>query len=300
MRVLVIIFGGIDFKFLSKFRISALKQNEFGPVHVNGLWGNRDVATQITSQLITGLTWKDTGIRGRRRYTNPRIEALEKSFFRGLPFEGKWRPLREGFYQCFSGLRFEKRNYLKEDLKCKSLFDKARNSKAIYVPSYNPEPAWALRRNILDPRKFPEFGEAGALDLLEKNFSWRRKKLLQELNNREYQLLMCQFQYIDSLQHLYIAYCEYPQMEEIQKGYARIDAFAKEILQQAEQYDLVLFLSDNGAAGHPSEHLGQTHHNRPFYSLNIPMGLKEPNMRDLHDCILEWITQRPHSGMVAK
>jgi len=299
VRVLVVLFGGVDYKFLNQFPVSALKQKEFGPVKVDCLWKNRDVATQITSQLITGLTWKETGVRGRRKYTNPRVEVLEKGFFQRLPFEHRWRPLREGLYQCLPGFRFEKRNYVKADLKCKTLFEKIENSKAVYVPSYNPEPDWALRRNILDPRKFPEFGEEGALDLLEKNFSWRRKKFLQELK-KEYQLLMCQFQYIDSLQHLYIAYCEHPKMEEIRKGYARIDAFAEEIIRRAKHYDLIFFLSDNGAAAHPSERLGRTHHNRPFYSLNIPMGLKEPNMRDFHDYILEWVTQPPHPGKVLK
>jgi len=299
MKVLVIEFGGADYEYIKKYNCKNLMQTEFGKIEVDELWNNRDVSTQITSQLITGVTWRESGVKGRRHYTNPRVEWLEKNFFRRhgrhMPFEGRTRHLREGIYKTIPGFYFHKRNYVKEDLKCKTLFDKIPNSRAIYVPSYNPEPSWALMRNILDPRQYPEFGEEGALDLLEKNFYWRKKKLMEELP-KDYQFLMCQFQIIDSLQHLYIAYQDKPKWDKIEEGYHRIDDFAKSIVDRASHYDIILFLSENGAARPPHDKSVFTHYNRPFYSINRKMNLKKTNMRDFHNHILEWIQKEPHSA----
>lgn len=285
MKVLVVIFGGADYKYIKRFNCKNLMQKEFGKAKVDNLWHNRDVATQITSQLITGETWRKSGITGRKKYTNSRIEYLEKKIFRDIPFESLTRDIREGIYNSIKGLKFKKRNYLKKDLRCKTLFEKIPNSKAIYVPSYNPEPSWALRRNILNPRNYPDLGIEGALDLLEKNFYWRKKKFMNALK-KEYQLLMVQFQFIDSLQHLYMVYTKEKKWDKIKKGYVFIDNFSKKIKKNANNYDLILFISDNGSAARRYKF---THYQRPFYSLNKKKNLSKTNMRDFYKYILNWI-----------
>lgn len=296
MRILVIIFGGADYKFIEEFNCTNLMQKEFGKVTVDNLWKNRDVATQITSQLISGKSWEKSGIKGRKKYTNPIVEKLEKQIFKKykIPFQRKTGHLREGFYNTFSTLSFKKRNYLKEDFKCNTLFEMVHNSKAVYVPSYNPEPSWALRRNILDPRAYPEFGIRGALDLLEKNFFWRKKRFFESLK-KNYQLLITQFQFIDSLQHLYLVYTKKPQMEKIKEGYYRIEDLVKEIKNNALNYDMILFISDNGAA---HEKGGSTHYNRPFYSINHKKSLVKTNIRDFYYHIINWIKSQPNKGKV--
>ncbi|MFC1560801.1 hypothetical protein ACFL3W_02560, partial [Pseudomonadota bacterium] len=156
------------------------------------------------------------------------------------------------------------------------------------VPAYNPEPTFALDRNILDPRIYPDLGEEGALDLREKHFFWRRKKFMDELEkDLPHGLLMGQFQYIDSTQHLYISYQEEDQMDEIEKAYLRMDEFAGEIISKAEgKYEKILFISDNGAARKID--YKPTHHNRPFYSLNNDEVLSGLNMRDFFHHIMRW------------
>lgn len=302
MKVLVVLFGGVDHEYLEEFDCRRLKQNQYGRLVVDELWNDRDVATQITSQFLTGRTWRESGVRGRKRFLDDRIEWLEKNVIREAFYsrryleyiEWRTRGFREGIYTLFDGEADRRRNYLKSDLACDTLFDLVPNSKAVYVPSYNPEPSWALHRNILDPNRFPALGEEAAVDLAEKNFAWRREKLFDEADE-DHQLLVAQFQILDSLQHLYLVYSDEPRMEEIEAIYERMDAFAGEIVDTFDQYDQVLFLSDNGAATH--EPVG-THHNRPFYSIRREDDLDGENIRDFHGHVLRWVQTEPNPGRI--
>jgi hypothetical protein len=308
MRVLTVMFGGVDLRYLEQFDCRNLKQAQHGPVQVDRLWQDRDVSTQITSQLVTGRDWRESGVTGRKRYTDPRVEWLEKSLIRprtyGSPvpllhgLEVRTRPLREGLYRTlWPGV--EKRNYLREDLTAPTLFEKIPDSEALYVPAYNPEPSWALGRNILDPRRLPEFGEAGAVDLAEKNFAWRARKFREAMAGDPRQFLMAQFQILDSYQHLYLVYADEPDLERVEEIYRRIDAFAGEILELAAgTYDLVLFCSENGAANTLP---GRTHYDRAFYSLSEPMDLDgRTNVRDFHDHVLAWVQAPPNPVRLAR
>jgi len=298
MNVLVVIFGGIDYEYLEEFDCSTLRQRQYGRLIVDELWKDHDVATQITSQFITGETWRRNGILGRKRYVDDTTERIENELirngFQSHPqfgdFEERTRSLRWAVYEVFDAFDPRQRNYLRTDLTCRTLFDVVPNSKAVYVPSYNPEPSWALRRNILEPDRFPAFGEEAALDLAEKNFQWRRRKLFDEVDE-DHQLLVTQFQILDSMQHLYLVYSDEPQMDEIEAIYDRMDAFAGEILDAFDQYDRVLFLSDNGAANDEPD---RTHYNRPFYSISEKDDLDGENIRDFYDHVLRWIEAEPN------
>jgi len=297
MKVLTVLFGGVDHIYVDRFACDNLKQAQYGAIDVDSLWHNRDVSTQITSQIITGEDWHETGVTGRKHYTDPRIERFEKEFLRPWTYDSsvplvhglevRTRPLREGLYETVLP-EMEKRNYVREDIQVPTLFEKIPDSEAVYVPAYNPEPSWALDRNILDPRRLPEFGVDGAVDLAEKNFAWRKQQFRDVLSEEPKQFLMTQFQILDSCQHLYLVYADEPDIEAVEEIYRRMDAFAGELLELAEEkYDLVMFCSENGAAnGTP----GKTHYNRPFYSLSEPMDLGgRTNMRDFHDHILTWV-----------
>lgn len=299
MKVLVVLFGGIDYTYLEQFDCKNLKQAQYGRLTVDELWKDRDVATQITSQFVTGKTWRESGVLGRKRYTNDNTEQLEKRVIRnryqGHPrwgwLEKKTRPMRVIPYALLPGHSTRQRNYLKDDLLCETLFDVVPNSKAVYVPSYNPEPSWALDRNILDPRYYPSLGEEAAVDLAEKNFNWRRKRFFDEVD-ADYQLLVGQFQILDSFQHLYLVYSDEPRMDKIEEIYGRMDAFAGEIIDAFDGYDRVLFLSDNGAA---HDEPGRTHHNRPFYSISDEVAIDGTNMRDFHRHVLDWVQAEPNA-----
>lgn len=296
MRVLVVIFGGLDHQLLARWDLRNLRQVEWGPVVVDELWDGRDVASQITAQLITGRTWRDNGVNDRKReilrYRNERVRWLEE---RALAHVAKGRRKRRRIYEAMGWLDVVRREFVREDLACPSLFDEIPGSRAVYVPAYNPEPSWALDRNILDPRRYPELGVEGALDLRDKNFAWRRKRFMEALDEEAHPLLMGQFQFIDSTQHLYLSYVDPPDMAAVEKAYAEMDAFAGDILEQSEgRYHRVVFLSDNGAARRSGTR--PTHHNRPYYSLSWMEGLERPNLRDFHDLILAWVGSEPPGG----
>ncbi len=298
MRVLVVIFGGLDHEFLAKWKCDHLRLAEWGPVVVDELWNLRDVATQITAQLITGNNWRENGIPDRKKhkfiYRRRWVELLEERVLKNVNFK---RGARQTFYKAFGYLKVDSRNYMRQDLKCPCLFDLIPSSKAVYVPAYDPEPSWALDRNILDPRRFPEFGTEGALDLRDKNFAWRRTKFFEALDEPGYHLLMGQFQYIDSTQHLFLSYTDPPDMKEVESAYWFINDFAKEILEKAQgKYDRVLFLSDNGAARKIDYR--PTHYNRPYYAVDTPLNIEKNNLRDFYSHIIHWIRSEPNPGIV--
>jgi hypothetical protein len=182
-------------------------------------------------------------------------------------------------------------------LNCLCLFDRIPKSVAVYVPSYNPEPSWALDRNIFDPRRYPGLTLEDAVDLLEKNLDWRQRRFLEELRQEPAPLLMTQFQYLDSVQHLYLDYVSPPNHAAVAAAYQAMDRFAAEIKRAASgKYDRLLFVSDNGAA--LKDGYRPTHQNRPFYSIDTTVGLDRPNLRDFHDLILNWVAGDPNPGKV--
>ena len=248
--------------------------------------------------MITGKTWRENGVNERKKrilkYRRSHVQWFEERLLRRHPL-GKAK--RERLYQAFGWLEVLQREFLKDDLTCPTLFDRVSNSKAVYVPAYNPEPSWALDRNILDPRRYPELGVAGALDLREKNFSWRRQRFMEALQHGEHQLLVGQFQYIDSTQHLFLSYVDPPRMDEVEMAYWRMDEFASEIIVAAHgKYDRILFISDNGAAR--KNDYKPTHYNRPFYSINHHLTLSQTNLRDFYNHILDWVVAEPFPGTV--
>ena len=93
MNLLTIIFGGLDHKYLERFDCPALKQKQWGKVIVDGLHNQRDVATQITAQLITGKTWKENVckmITGKKtelslRINGPFMKTFSRSLLNSLP-----------------------------------------------------------------------------------------------------------------------------------------------------------------------------------------------------------------------
>lgn len=288
MNILCIIFGGLDHAFLADWPCSNLRQVEWGPVVVDELHDQRDVASQITAQFVTGKTWRDNGVGDRKKaaitYRSAAIERLESSPL-GNVRKGYVR--RHEVYNALGWADIVRREYVKSDLTCPSLFDTIPDSQAVYVPSINPEPSWALGRNILDPRRYPDLGVEGALDLRDKNYAWRRKALMEALEGPARNLLVGQFQFLDSTQHLYLTYTSPHRKDLVEKAYWQMDAFAAEIKTMAAgKYDRVLFVSDNGAARPKGTR--PTHFNRPFYSVDAEVGLERPNLRDFYDLILDW------------
>lgn len=288
MSVLVVIFGGADYERLQEFGCKNILQDHHGSIEVDDLYNDKDISTAIMSQFLTGKNFKKTGVEGRKKYNVPLVNKIEKEFFRKysdyIPFEISTRKLREGLYELFLGHKgLSKRNYLGEDLKQPTLLEAVDNSRAIYVPAYNPEPSWAIRRNILDTDRFPELGREGAEDLLYKNFYWRKKQLMEGLEETQHELLIAHFQFLDSLQHLFIEYQD--DWEEVEKGYEMMDGFAAEIKEKAD-YDKILFMSENGSY---TESEGHIHRYNAFYSTNF-QDLENPNMRDFYDIVLEWVS----------
>ena len=288
MNVLCIIFSGMDYILIKRFRLKGIQQCSFGIVYSTDLYMNEDSSTAIMAQLLTGKTWKETSVMGEFYYNKPLIDKIEKLIMRRLLGELKFRKIREAIYDSI--FKAKKRKYIKSDLKSKTLFEIIPNSKAIYVPAYNPEPSWCLDRLIFDIREYPKLGEEAAVDLIEKDLYWRSKKIFKELQRpNPYKLLMCHLQTIDSAQHLYIGQTKPPNLKKVYKYYKRMNLLARKIIKIAEKkYDIILFLSEHGIPMEPPPK-GRTYHvNRGFFSLNIPFDKFFVNIREFYYYIQKW------------
>jgi hypothetical protein len=163
---------------------------------------------------------------------------------------------------------------------CETLFDKVPDSNAVCVPAYNPEPSWAIRRNILDPAKYPDLGFSAADSLLLKNFNWRKRKLRRAVEKRVNKLTVVHFQYLDSLQHLYKEYGNDP--ERIKEGYEKMSSYVADVKARSDA-DRTIIMSENGAYTHSSENI---HRKEAYYSTDFDTW-GSINMRDLHTKLVD-------------
>ena len=277
-RLLIVAFDGLDYELIKKYNCRNIMQNEFGKID-----NTTGMKTRITSELfasfITGKTWKEHGVIGLRKITNKFLDYLEHKLNK-IPLFHRMEGIRCRLLNALYPLKIFCRVYNKSDLKCKAIFDEIPNSKALFVPSYNPEPVFALG-NIV--QVIPIFGVNTFLEVIEKEQFWREHVLFEELKKR-YNLIMVHFHYPDWIQHLFGAPVRVE--EKLREMYKRMDKLAGKIIKEAKKngYDWILFMSDHGL---PENFKGGEHNKNAFYSSNIKLGLRNPKITDFHDIILQ-------------
>jgi predicted AlkP superfamily phosphohydrolase/phosphomutase len=255
--ILVVAFDGLDKSFIEEYNLENIQQEEFGSVE-----NSEDVERIMTDELfpsfVTGRPTEEHGIRDRgkwnseflnkyERFLNPLNLLSVKRFFKVFPWISK------------DGVTLEDHDY-------DTIFDKIENSKSLFVPTVSPsitqkvnwEHATAVRNPVLDMDE--------ALEMIEREFVWRKKVLMEEIDE-EYDLLMCHFFYPDHMQHHYQDW-EMPD-EKKKEVYQRMDETAEEIKEKAEgKYEYIIFMSDHGFA---SKREDEAHNRNAFYSSNVEL-----------------------------
>ncbi|MFB6185663.1 MAG: hypothetical protein ABEI86_02200, partial [Halobacteriaceae archaeon] len=103
-----------------------------------------------------------------KKYTNPYVELLESK----LP--ERTATIRGYIYEHLNGkfnsFNCQKRRHIASDLNAPTIFDSIKDSKALFMPAYNPETQWCVMRNTIRVSEFPELGEDATVDLIEKNW----------------------------------------------------------------------------------------------------------------------------------
>lgn len=287
-NVLVVAFDGLDKDLIDKYGLEEIKQQEYGTLD-----NKTDVEHVKTSELftsfITGLKTEEHGLEGLGTYHDgwkgDLMEFLNIGYLkRNMPGYYRFRTALKGILDLG-----EKRRYDRRDLDSETLFEKIDNSRAMFVPGYNPDLMWQGGGMTIagglgySKEKVKDFWD-------ERSYEVRKEKFLHELENdiispRDF--LMVHFHRPDIYHHMYgDVSAENLDFDEevLRRMYKETDEFASEIIEKAKEagYDYIIFMSDHGL---PTV---KTHNENAFYSSNKELfGEKTPKITDFHDKILE-------------
>lgn len=156
----------------------------------------------------------------------------------------------------------------KKDIKVKTWFEIIQPSKALFIPAYN-EPDWiheeynhALRKSIEDYIK-----------MIWKIHEYRKRKLIEELENNNWKLFMVWFDIADLLGHV----CFIKRRDELFKAYQELDEFVKKLKNKYidEENTLFLIVSDHGMKDSGDGVTGD-HSFHGFWSINHEISWFKP------------------------
>jgi hypothetical protein len=270
-RTLVIVFGGADYSRIKSYNCTSFYQAEFGLTNVSDFQPREP--SIILASLITGELQSVHGINREYIIENKLIRRIYEFM----------RSRSETTRQTAGSLvDVKKRRPIKSDFHIDTIFDQIDGSIPVSIPSYNPETAWCVDRNVISPLEYPELGLDAAEDLLEKNFEWRKKRCLEAIDS-DSPFVMCHFQKIDSVQHLYYKYSD--DEDRIKQVYHEMDELAADIRDRAQKsgFDRIDFISEHGLPRDDS----LKHEDTGFYSSNQSLGLDTPSITEFYDTYIQ-------------
>jgi hypothetical protein len=153
MNVVVVAFDGMDKELIERFSLESVLQEEFGTIE-NEESMNKIVTPELFASFVTGETSEEHGVEVFDYWTNEKIEWLESNPPDSKGFN-KFRELRFSIYESVNSLDARRKRYDREDLKVNSIFEKLEDSRAMFIPGYNPSKFWAYRAENL-PFKFDD------------------------------------------------------------------------------------------------------------------------------------------------
>lgn len=271
-NVLVIAFDGMDKELIDRFGLQHVRQTEFG--QIDNQTGITEVKTgELFASFITGELHDVHGVTGVKGWNSPFMDRFESLIPKQEPFYS-WAARMKDVIKCFGG--FDRETFTKENLNCDTIFDTIPGSKSLNVPAYDANAGIEAFSYVLD-----RYGVNHATREAEKEFRQRKHELMTELETETRPFLMAHFHYLDFMNHLYGE----PVLEEdvLREKYETMDGFAQQILDAANGYDTIIFMSDHGL---PTK---TAHNDQAFYSINEELGIDTPHITDFRDIIQELV-----------
>lgn len=264
-KTLIIAFDGLDKELIEKFGLENVVQEEYGTID-NKTGMSSIITSELFASFITGKTHEEHGVKGLFYYDGG-IKGKIVEYLTDPKFVKNIRGFHRLRKILMAALDVEKRRYTKENLDCKTIFEEVDNSRAMFIPGYNPDKFWEMKCEAR-PLEYG-YGSEVYLDFWDnRSFQHRKRKLFSELDFMSRPLLMCHFHKVDIHQHLYgdKEIGNYDEKKLI-KLYKDTDRFAKEIKEKALDagYERIIFMSDHGL---PSKY---GHNENAFYSSNKPL-----------------------------
>lgn len=281
---LVIAFDGLDYELIQKFSCDNIIQEEFGKI--NNYEGMSSIKTsELFASFITGKNYEEHGVKGLSTWTNAKIDKIEQ-FLDKVPYSQKTAELRTAIFESLSFLSAKKIRYDKRFLKSETIFEQIENSRAMFIPGYNPSKYWQLGWDM-EPLSY-RFSSQETLELWDtREHRHRKETLFSELDSEiipARNFLMCHFHRPDIHQHMYgdsdLGNYDEQKLREL---YNKTDKLAKQIKEKAlyKGYERVVFMSDHGLPK------GEEHNKNAFYSSNEPIfGSKKPIITEFFSTLM--------------
>lgn len=281
-NVLVVAFDGLDKELIEEFDLENIQQEEFGKI--DNQTGMKNIYTsELFASFITGKNWEEHGIEHLTTWEDKnKGRIIETLAPKGVVENTKgFHRLRETLKTL---LKTDEVKYSQEHLDEETLFEEIDNSRAMYVPGYNPSLFWQLKAETL-PLEYGYGADIAGEFWDTREHDFRKKNFFSELENEivsPRDFLMVHLHRTDFHQHLYGDPTGVMDREKLRKLYQETDELAGKILEEAEgKYDKIIFMSDHGL---PAEH---GHNENAFYSCNGKLFEETPKLTDFHDKILE-------------
>jgi len=270
MRVLILAYDGLDHDLVEGLSLRNILQREHGRVEVPIVGGIDDPSTPIVwTSFITGEPPEVHGVDMPQMWDN-RLDGIRSYVRRHRGIHGILRRFKVG-YRVREAIDVKPSFPSRKDIKVGTLFEVVKPSVALGVPVYNKNleeiyPIGDVLQARQDPDYLPVFEER-----VRRIFAEEVERLFDAIEG-EWRLLMIHFHITDLFGHAFWG------TEKLATLYEEMDLLTKKVKDRLEEDDLVLIISDHGM-----NRLGHT--KKGFYSLNVRLGLEEPDIKDFYKIV---------------
>jgi len=286
LRCVILGFDGLEYNIVKKFDLKSLKQAEYGKIRIPKefyIKVNCEPYEHPIYEPWTPLIWYSF-ITGR---------FPSEEFRRDMENLGKWnnkavnladrlmrKLIKIGFSDMYrvkkvlSLLGIRKRLPTTKDYNVPTIFDLTKRAVVIDVPTYTEN--WSFGLTASPDENLRDFINR-SLTYELKRFDSLKKRVLSLLKGENWKLLMMYTKLLDTFGELSFN-------DKLISTYFMVNNFVGKVRDMVGDSSFILIISDHG-----TERIGETnfgkHSDHAFYSINIPIKLKNPKITDFFNVI---------------
>jgi hypothetical protein len=287
MKCAILAFDALEYNFVKLFQLTNLKQKEFGKVRIPQecfVKVKTDYYEENLFEPQTPLVWFSflTGKKPTEINFNPlrweidlfNILSIKTTWIQ--KFLRKFNSVRKLEDKIIDSLNLKKKRSRISDYCVPTIFNLTEKSYAFNVPLYSEN--WHGWGYGLDPKGFTSFKEFinAVLRSQLAEFNREKENVLQFLGKKkDWELFMAYFYILD----VYGELC-FSKPSLLSQIYSMVDDFVYKIRNRLEDA-FILIVSDHGVEPLPNTPFGR-HSQYAFYSTNLKLGLKNPEITDFY------------------
>jgi len=292
-KVLILGIDALEYDLVEEWDLKNLKQEEYGktilPISRDDGYLYSEPATVIMWPcFITGILPKKMGIETVKIYP---LNFLYKFYLKSLsPKDGEkretikdkspYRKVMDKISDFIYSLHLS-REPTRRDIKVPTMFETIPNSIHKHIPVYDNDVFPPYKKKIVETIENKTYMPIFEMECT-REFNLRTKEVFEWLERKdEWNLFMQYFFVLDGVQHAF-----FNNTKKIAKFYIMFDEFVGKVRKKIDDDTLLLIVSDHG------QHKG-IHTTHGFYSVNKPLGLKNPKLIDFRWIIEERLEGKP-------